>query len=82
MRSDQIVQALRVPLQTPDYAPYLQRAKDAKPEALFVWVPGGLAAPLLRQVARMGQCFGQQLRPNELVADDRGQAVGVAVLCR
>jgi branched-chain amino acid transport system substrate-binding protein len=50
----EIVEALRVPLQNPDFAPYLQRARDAKPDALFVWVPGGLAAPLLRQYTERG----------------------------
>ncbi len=53
-RGGEIVASLRVPLQTVDYAPYLQRVLDAKPETLFVWVPGGLAAPLLRQVAELG----------------------------
>ncbi len=50
----QIVESVRVPLQNPDYAPYLQRASDAKPDALFVWVPGGLAAALMRQYAERG----------------------------
>jgi branched-chain amino acid transport system substrate-binding protein len=48
------VEAVRVRLQNPDYAPYLQRARDAKPDALFVWVPGGLAAALMRQYAERG----------------------------
>jgi branched-chain amino acid transport system substrate-binding protein len=50
----EIVESVRVPLQNPDYAPYLQRARDAKPDALFVWVPGGLAAALMRQYAERG----------------------------
>jgi branched-chain amino acid transport system substrate-binding protein len=45
---------LRVPLQSPDFAPYLQRARDAKPEALFVWIPGAFAAPFIRQYSERG----------------------------
>jgi branched-chain amino acid transport system substrate-binding protein len=50
----EIVEALRMPLQSVDFAPYLQRAKDARPDGLFVWVPGGLAAPLLRHFVEFG----------------------------
>ena len=53
-RGGEVIEALRVPLQNPDFAPFLQRARDAKPQALFVWVPGGLAAPLLRQYVERG----------------------------
>ena len=34
-----IVEALKVPLANPDFAPFLQRVKDAKPDAMFVFVP-------------------------------------------
>lgn len=32
---------LRVPVNSPDFAPYIQRIKDAKPDAMFVFLPGG-----------------------------------------
>jgi branched-chain amino acid transport system substrate-binding protein len=53
-KGGEIVETLRVPLQTVDFAPFLQRARDARPDALFVWVPGGLAGPLLRQYVERG----------------------------
>jgi branched-chain amino acid transport system substrate-binding protein len=36
-----IVDSVRFPLASPDLAPYFQRVKDAKPDALYVFVPGG-----------------------------------------
>ena len=50
----EIVAALRMPLDSTNYIPYLQRAKDAKPDAVFVWVPGGLAGRMLRQSLELG----------------------------
>jgi branched-chain amino acid transport system substrate-binding protein len=37
----QIVDSVRVPLRNPDFAPFVQRIKDAKPEAVFMFVPAG-----------------------------------------
>jgi len=34
-----IAESLRTPLRNPDYGPFLQRVKDARPDALFVFVP-------------------------------------------
>jgi branched-chain amino acid transport system substrate-binding protein len=36
-----IVDSVRVPLRNPDFAPFVQRIKDAKPEAVFMFVPAG-----------------------------------------
>jgi branched-chain amino acid transport system substrate-binding protein len=36
-----IVDSVRVPVQNPDFTPYIQRIKDAKPEAVFIFVPAG-----------------------------------------
>jgi branched-chain amino acid transport system substrate-binding protein len=37
----EIVDSVRTPLQNPDFAPFLQRIKDTKPEAVFVFLPPG-----------------------------------------
>jgi branched-chain amino acid transport system substrate-binding protein len=36
-----IVGDVRTPLRNPDFAPFLQRIKDAKPQAVFIFVPSG-----------------------------------------
>jgi branched-chain amino acid transport system substrate-binding protein len=36
-----IVGSIHAPLQNPDYAPFLQRIKDVKPDAVFLFVPAG-----------------------------------------
>ena len=43
----QIVGEVRTPVNTPDYAPFLQRIKDAKPDAVFLFVPNGEAGVAL-----------------------------------
>ena len=49
-----IVAELRVPLRNPDYAPFLQKVRDLKPDALFVFVPAGAGTALLKQYAERG----------------------------
>lgn len=36
-----IVDSARVPLKNPEFAPFVQRIKDAKPEAVFLFLPAG-----------------------------------------
>ena len=49
-----ILAELRVPLRSPDYAPFLQKVRDLKPDALFVFVPAGAGTALLKQYAERG----------------------------
>jgi len=37
----EIVDSVRTPLANPDFAPFLQRIKDTRPEAVFVFLPPG-----------------------------------------
>ena len=50
----QIVGEERVPVANPDFAPFIQRAKDAKPDALFVFVPSGPGAAVMKEFAERG----------------------------
>ena len=50
----QVVENLRVPLRNPDFAPFLQKVRDAKPDALFAFVPSGAGAALMKQFAERG----------------------------
>ncbi|MDB5897213.1 MAG: transporter substrate-binding protein, partial [Ramlibacter sp.] len=45
---------LRVPLRNPDFAPFLQKVRDLKPDALFVFVPSGAGAAVMKQFGERG----------------------------
>lgn len=49
-----IVDSLRVPLMALDFAPFLQRARDAAPDTLFVFIPAGRAGSFARQFVERG----------------------------
>src|SRR5271166_4275405 len=49
-----ITQKIRVPLKNPDFAPFLQRVKDDKPDAVFVFVPSGLGAIFMKEFVERG----------------------------
>src|SRR4051812_44960543 len=40
---------IKFPLANPDFAPFLQRAKDARPDAIFVFVPSGQGGTFMKQ---------------------------------
>ena len=50
----QVIDSLRVPLRSPDFAPFLQKVRDAKPDALFVFVPAGVGTALMKQFTERG----------------------------
>ncbi|MBB4952287.1 branched-chain amino acid transport system substrate-binding protein [Agrobacterium vitis] len=50
----EIIESVRVPLQNPDFAPFLQRVRDAKPDAVFVFVPSGVGSIFMKQFVERG----------------------------
>lgn len=51
----EIVGQLRMPIASPDFSAFVQRAKDAKPESIFVFVPAGVQpAAIMKSMAERG----------------------------
>jgi len=50
----QVVASLRVPLANPDFAPFLQRVAEEKPEGLLGFVPAGAGPVFMRQFVERG----------------------------
>jgi len=50
----QIADSLRVPLRNPDFAPFLRKVRDTKPDALFGFVPSGAGAAVMKQFLERG----------------------------
>jgi branched-chain amino acid transport system substrate-binding protein len=54
LNGGQVPESLRVPLRNPDFAPFLQKVRDIKPDALFVFVPSGAGAAVMKQFLERG----------------------------
>jgi branched-chain amino acid transport system substrate-binding protein len=68
-----IVGNVRMPPPTSDFAPYLQRVKDAKPDALFVFVPAGKSATALMKTfgdLGLGQAGIKLIGPGDITTDE------------
>ncbi len=67
----EILEEVRVPMRNPDFAPFLQRVRDLKPDALFVMLPSGPGAALLRQFKQRGLAdAGIRLIGHGAITDD------------
>src|SRR2546429_4910703 len=78
----EIVEEVKVPLQNPDFAPFLQRMKDAKPDAMFVFVPAGQGGTFMKQYAERGvdKTGIKVIGPGDVMDDDLLNGMGDAAL--
>jgi branched-chain amino acid transport system substrate-binding protein len=78
----EIVDEVKVPLVNPDFAPFLQRMKDARPDALFVFVPGGQGGNFMKQFAERGldKSGIKIIGPGDVMDDDLLNNMGDAAL--
>jgi len=78
----QIVEEVKVPLANPDFAPFLQRMKDSKPDAMFVFVPAGQGGNFMKQYAERGldKSGIKVIGPGDVMDDDLLNNMGDAAL--
>ena len=79
----EIVGSVRMPVANPDFAPFVQRAKDANPGGIFAFIPGGTQPPALgKTLAERGIDTKQTriLAQGELTDDAALRAMGDAAL--
>src|SRR6202521_1018826 len=78
----QVLEELKTPLAAPDFAPFLQRAADAKPDAIFVFVPSGQGANFVKQYIERGldKAGIKLIGPGDVTDDDLLNNMGDAVL--
>jgi branched-chain amino acid transport system substrate-binding protein len=81
-KTGKVLESLRTPLQNPDYAPFLQRAKDAKPDALFLFVPSGQGAAVMKQFVDRGlkEAGIKLICTGDVLDDDLLEAIGPSAL--
>jgi branched-chain amino acid transport system substrate-binding protein len=77
-----VVGSLRVPLANPDFAPYLQRVAEAKPDALLGFVPAGMGPAFMRQFVERGldKSGIRFIAEGSLTEDDIVNQIGDAAL--
>jgi branched-chain amino acid transport system substrate-binding protein len=77
-----MIERLRPPLANPDFAPFLQRARDASPEAIFAFVPAGVGAIFAKQFKERGMDKSgiRIVAMSDVLDDDALNGMGDAVL--
>jgi branched-chain amino acid transport system substrate-binding protein len=78
----EIAQLIRIPLANPNFAPFLQRARDAKPDAVFIFVPSGQGGIFVRQFLERGldKAGIRIIGPGDVTDDDLLNGMGDQVI--
>jgi len=78
----EIVESIRLPLANPDFAPFLQRISDIKPDTAFIYFPGTQAPIFAKQFAERGLAKSgiKIIGPGDLTTDDNLNDMGDQML--
>jgi branched-chain amino acid transport system substrate-binding protein len=79
----QVVDEVKFPLKDPDFVPFMQRVKDAKPDAVFVFVPSGKQATAVMKAyndLNMKADGVKIIGPQDIVPDEELPSMGMEPL--
>ena len=81
-KGGKVIDSLRVPLSSNDFAPALQRVADNKPDALMAFVPAGVGTVFMRQLVERGldKSGLKVIGDGSIVEDDIINQIGDAAL--
>jgi branched-chain amino acid transport system substrate-binding protein len=81
-KGGQVVEAIRFPLANPDFSPFLQKAADDKPDAVFVFVPSGQGGAFVKQFIEKGldKAGVKIIGPGDVTDDDLVNGMGDAIV--
>jgi len=81
-KGGQIVDTITFPLANPDFAPFLQKAADDKPDAIFVFVPSGQGGTFVKQFVERGldKSGIKIIGPGDVTDDDLLNGMGDAII--
>jgi len=81
-KGGQVLDTIRFPLANPDFAPFLQRAADQKPDAVFVFVPSGQGGTFVKQFVEKGldKAGIKIIGPGDVTDDDLLNGMGDAIV--
>ncbi|ODV13574.1 MAG: ABC transporter substrate-binding protein [Rubrivivax sp. SCN 70-15] len=82
LNGGKVIESLRTPLRSPDFAPVLQKVRDDKPDALFVFLPSGQGAQFMKQFAERGldKAGIKLIATGDVTDDDQLQEMGPVAL--
>ncbi len=81
-KGGQIPDRITFPLANPDFAPFLQKAADNKPDAIFVFVPSGQGGTFVKQFVEKGldKAGIKIIGPGDVTDDDLLNNMGDPIL--
>ena len=81
-KGGEVIDSIRFPLANPDFAPFLQKAADEKPDAIFVFVPSGQGGTFVKQFVEKGldKAGIKIIGPGDVTDDDLLNNMGDAII--